>query len=289
MKYHTRGVEESTVRELSLLTALKGHAHIVCMYDCFIHDGKIAMLMSYIPYTLSTVIHNNIGVCQVPHKAECLTPLSFVAHSSRQVADALSYMHALNILHRDLTPFNVLLTEDLTVKVADMGLSRQASKYMTPTVVTEAYRAPELFKRSTKYTCAIDMWSLGVIIAEAMEGKLLFHHEVMPPYLIIVKTFGPRDGSCALLTTSGHDMSDMSPDTIMPNVMKCKLVKRIVLSLLTFRENERLLAHELLNNEEWTHVSRMTDADRVMVGARIHEVGKRVCARKRGIDQEKTN
>lgn len=287
LKYHTRGVEESTVRELSLLTALKGHAHIVCIHDCFIHDGKIAMLMSYIPYTLSTAIHDNSGLYRVPRKAECSTPLSFVAHCSRQVADALSYMHALNIVHRDLTPFNVLLTEELTVKVADMGLSRQASEWMSPAVVTEPYRAPELFNnRNAKYTCTIDMWSLGVMIAEAMEGKVVFQHEDMPTYSIIVKTLGPR----ASLAPCVPDMPDVGPDTIMPSVMGCKLAKRIVLSLLAFRETERLLAHELLKDEEWTRVSHMTDEDRVVVRARIHGTGERViCVRKRQIDREKTS
>lgn len=265
----THEIEDSSVRELSCLTALKGHPNVVSIHDCFIYNEKVAMLLSYVPYTLSGAIHKTHG------QVERSIPLSFVAHFSRQVADALSHMHTLSIVHRDLTPFNVLLTEDLTVKVADMGLSRQSSKWMSPTVVTEAYRAPELFDKPEEYcqeyTCAIDMWSLGVMIADAMEGRVVFvvqnghRGNVMSPYEIIIRTLGPKDHSRSTIAAT------WLPDTIMPNAMKCKLVKRIVLRLLAFCDTERLLAHELLKDTEWTNVSHMTEEDRVMVKDQIRE------------------
>uniref|UniRef100_A0AAQ5YU97 Protein kinase domain-containing protein n=1 Tax=Amphiprion ocellaris TaxID=80972 RepID=A0AAQ5YU97_AMPOC len=140
LKRYNYGVEDSTVRELSCLAALKGHPYVVSVHDCFFDEGKVAMLLSYVPYTLSGIIHKGHGLKSYhePGRVERSIPLSFVARFSRQVAHALSCMHEMNIVHRDLTPFNVLLTEDLTVKVADMGLSRQCSKWMSPTVVTEA-------------------------------------------------------------------------------------------------------------------------------------------------------
>ncbi|TKS92495.1 Cyclin-dependent kinase 1 [Collichthys lucidus] len=261
LKHHKDKVQDTTVRELSVLTALKGHLHVVYMHDCFVSDGRVAMLLSYVPYTLSGVIHNGHGLnmCHESGQVKQLIPLSFVAHFSRQVAHALSYMHALNMVHRDLTPFNVLLTEDLTVKLADMGLSRQASEWMSPNLVTEAYRAPELFDQCERYcleyTCAIDMWSLG-------------HQETIPTYEIIVKTLGPKDRSCTAIASWG-------PDTIMPSVMKCTLVKRIVLGLLAFRDTERPLAHELLRDAEWAHVSHMNEEDRVMVIDQIRKGEKK--------------
>ncbi|XP_046873035.1 cyclin-dependent kinase 3-like [Hypomesus transpacificus] len=178
LKYHVRGVEDSTVRELSCLASLSGHPHIIRMCDCFVDDGTLAMLMPYVPYKLSELIHNEQA--EASHfrqdRPPQSLPLSFVAHFSSQVASALSYMHRLSIVHRDLTPFNVLLTEGLTVKVADMGLSRQISKWMSLNVVTVAYRAPELFGVGDfgDYTCSIDMWSLGVMIADAMERRMVF-------------------------------------------------------------------------------------------------------------------
>uniref|UniRef100_A0AAZ3Q5A9 Protein kinase domain-containing protein n=1 Tax=Oncorhynchus tshawytscha TaxID=74940 RepID=A0AAZ3Q5A9_ONCTS len=248
LKYHTQGVEDATVREISCLSALRGLPYVIDMHDCFVDDDKIAMLMSYVPYTLSDAIHNGYGV-----------------------ANALSDMHRRNIVHRDLTPYNVLLTEDLTVKVADMGLSRQSSKWMSPTVVTEAYRAPELFcpkRKSAEYTCAIDMWSLGVMIVDAMEGRVMFcdrkiRSVTMSTYQIITKTLCPQDHPSASSTPC-------DPDIIMPNVMQCDLVRRIVFRLLNFYDTERLLAHELLRDTEWMQAAAdMTKEEQVIIRDQI--------------------
>ncbi|KAK2811410.1 hypothetical protein Q5P01_000205 [Channa striata] len=119
--------------------------------------STVAMLMPYVPYTLSTAIHAKIPNDR-PGGTSPLTrpriPLSFVASFSSQTANALAYMHRLNLIHRDIAPNNLLLTEDLTVKVADLGLARQSSRRMSLSVVTEPYRAPELFAagRTAEYT-----------------------------------------------------------------------------------------------------------------------------------------
>nr|XP_020443630.1 mitogen-activated protein kinase HOG1-like [Monopterus albus] len=301
LKYHTRdvtgvraatgveedviGVEEATVRELSSLSALKGHPYVIQMLDCFVDSGTIAVLMPYVPYTLSKAIHNGHGMKFYYDQGQALQqqqgiPLSFVARFSIQVANALSYMHRLNFVHRDVTPFNVLLTEELTVKVADMGLARHSSRWMSTTVVTEPYRAPELFVTDgcAQYTCAIDTWSLGVMIADAVEGKVVFsarkdHGTEVSTYQIIVRTLCPKDHPCA------STVEPWDPDVVMPNAMKCKLVKRIILRLLAFHENERLLAHELLQDTEWTQAAHMTEEDTAMVRDQIRRRERELEAR----------
>lgn len=278
LKYHVRGVEDSTVRELSCLASLSGHPHIIRMCDCFVDDGTLAMLMPYVPYKLSELIHNEQA--EASHfrqdRPPQSLPLSFVAHFSSQVASALSYMHRLSIVHRDLTPFNVLLTEGLTVKVADMGLSRQISKWMSLNVVTVAYRAPELFGVGDfgDYTCSIDMWSLGVMIADAMERRMVFRgydktthfqhrdgtihqtgNETVSTHQLIVQSLCPRNHPSA-------QIQPCNPMTTMPTAMGCDVVRRIVLKLLTFHETKRLPAHELLQDREWmTLASCMTEED----------------------------
>lgn len=81
-------------------------------------------------------------------------------------------------MHRDLKPCNLLIGEDeKTIKIADFGLAREFGlplKTYTHEVVTLWYRAPEVLLGSRVYSTAIDMWSLGCIFFELVQGKPLF-------------------------------------------------------------------------------------------------------------------
>lgn len=239
------GLSESTVRELSCLSALRGHPNIVEMLDCFLHKGQMSTLMPYIPLTLFDVIYRGQYYSGLP--------IPFIARFSVEIANALSYMHGLNMVHRDLKPNNVLLTADtLTVKVADMGLSRYAvAKGMSSTVVTEPYRAPELFSSRfiVPYTCAIDMWSSGVMIVDAMEGKMTFRDSQIPTNQLIAITLNPE---------KRENKDHPSPSTVMRNVMRHKLVSRIVFKLLQMDPKKRLTAQALMADCQWKRSSCVT-------------------------------
>ena len=89
-------------------------------------------------------------------------------------------MHSANVLHRDLKPSNLLLNANCDLKVCDFGLARSAastddnSGFMTEYVATRWYRAPEIMLTFKEYTKAIDVWSVGCILAEMLSGKPLF-------------------------------------------------------------------------------------------------------------------
>lgn len=131
-----------------------------------------------------------------------------------QVLRSLKYMHSANVLHRDLKPSNLLLNSNCDLKVCDFGLARcdpascrlrtrrgrgrrQASHRLAPPhrgapsrcprgtsdednqglteyVVTRWYRAPEIMLSCRVYTNAIDVWSVGCILAELLGRKPLF-------------------------------------------------------------------------------------------------------------------
>eukprot|EP01061_Rhynchopus_euleeides_P042682 TRINITY_DN74458_c0_g1_i1.p1 TRINITY_DN74458_c0_g1~~TRINITY_DN74458_c0_g1_i1.p1 ORF type:complete len:510 (+),score=200.66 TRINITY_DN74458_c0_g1_i1:82-1611(+) len=96
-----------------------------------------------------------------------------------QMLQALLTLKAAGVIHRDITPANVLVSyQDLDIKICDFGLAREEPKdddpYMTDYVTMRWYRAPELVMESKQYTEAVDMWGVGCILAEMLGSKPLF-------------------------------------------------------------------------------------------------------------------
>ena len=89
------------------------------------------------------------------------------------IMKGVSFIHSKGIIHRDLKPLNILITDNWDVKISDFGMSNvQVGRInegydLTKYVTTRYYRAPELYlSYSSNYTAAVDMWSVGCILAE---------------------------------------------------------------------------------------------------------------------------
>lgn len=97
-----------------------------------------------------------------------------------QTLRGLKAMHSANVIHRDLKPSNLLLNGNCDLKICDFGLARHVGHvddnqgFMTEYVATRWYRAPEIMLTFKKYTSAIDVWSVGCIMAEMLLRKPLF-------------------------------------------------------------------------------------------------------------------
>ena len=97
---------------------------------------------------------------------------------SYQILAGIAYCHVRGIIHRDLKPSNILINS-LTneIKIADFGISRafcNTAQEFTPDMCTLWYRPPELLLEMPIYDEKIDIWSIGCICMEMLEGKILF-------------------------------------------------------------------------------------------------------------------
>lgn len=103
---------------------------------------------------------------------------------ARQVVEALSYVHSLNLIHSDLKPENILFVSHrrCTVKVIDFGSSCFLSDHLSSYIQSRNYRAPEVIL-GCDYDGRIDVWSLGAILVELVLGEVLFSSSTVPEML----------------------------------------------------------------------------------------------------------
>jgi len=94
-----------------------------------------------------------------------------------QLVDALKYLHAACVIHRDLKLGNLFLSHDMQVKVGDFGLATRLTypEERKRTICgTPNYIAPEILEGKTGHSYEVDIWSTGVVMYTLLFGK--------PPY-----------------------------------------------------------------------------------------------------------
>jgi Tfp pilus assembly protein PilF len=161
VKQASTGDDEGIRREARIGAGLH-HPHVVSVFDVVVEDGVRWLVMEYMPArSLAEVVRSDGPL-----------PARRVAHVGRQVAAALSAMHGMGMVHRDVTLGNVLLADDGTAKLADLGVAVWSEVTVTGTAQnagTPGYVAPEVL-RGHPATAAADVFSLGMTLSVASEG-----------------------------------------------------------------------------------------------------------------------
>ncbi len=147
--------------------ALLSHPNIVSIFDVGEEEG--------IPYLVMEYVEGD-NLKEIIRKKGALSPVETV-NIGAQVCAALEHAHSKGIIHRDIKPHNILVTQGGVVKVADFGLARFLSasspgKNQSDTVMGSVhYFSPEQ-ARGEEATSRSDIYSLGVVLYEAVSGHL---------------------------------------------------------------------------------------------------------------------
>ena len=183
------GVTYYMIRELAALKKLN-HVGICELLKVSLCGNKLYTFFPYIEVNLQQILSQGDVDGTGQEKFQGIAK-NHAQNILRQVLDAISYCHSKGIVHRNLKPKHLLISlgpgatldEQLrtaTIKVADFALTRMIGyvnlrRELTTEVITLWYRCPEILLGKRMYDSAVDVWSIGCIYAEMLEGKPLFH------------------------------------------------------------------------------------------------------------------
>ncbi|OSX71856.1 hypothetical protein BU14_0493s0001 [Porphyra umbilicalis] len=164
------------LRELKFMRLLRRHENIITVRDVLVPGERDRFNDVFVVSELMP-----IDLAKLLRTTTTLSP-EHVKYLMFQLLRAVHFMHAANVLHRDIKPNNVLVNKKCELRVCDFGLARAAFDddpdpgFWTDYIATRWYRAPELILTLlTNYSTAIDIWSVGCIFAEILSrGEPLF-------------------------------------------------------------------------------------------------------------------
>ncbi|KAL8770722.1 MAG: hypothetical protein Q9209_003589 [Squamulea sp. 1 TL-2023] len=159
-------------QEIGVLKAIS-HPNVLCLQETFDEEDGVYLVLELAP---EGELFNTIVMKQ--RLSENETRNVFV-----QLFQGTKYLHERNIVHRDIKPENILLADkELSVKLADFGLAKIIGEesFTTTLCGTPSYVAPEILENSRhrKYTRAVDVWSLGVVLYICLCGFPPFSDEL---------------------------------------------------------------------------------------------------------------
>lgn len=164
------GLPISSIREIRILSKCD-HPQIIKLKEIVVDENTdtFYLVLDFIDFDLRDIISNSTSPL----------PLGVIKSLIRQLLSAVSYLHSESLCHRDIKCANLLVSKDGKLYLADFGLTKEFSpnRPPTPNVVTLWYRAPELLFGLEKYTNAIDIWSVGCVLAELLRNKPLIASE----------------------------------------------------------------------------------------------------------------
>jgi serine/threonine protein kinase len=218
---------DEQLQEPRLLAALN-HQNIVGILTAERVDGVFFIVMDYVKGESLEAVLDREKSLDVPRA------LNYIV----QILRGVEHAHQNQILHRDLRPANVLVSESGVVKVADFGTSRFLEKSHATTVIgSPPYMAPEQFQG--RAVLASDIYSVGVMLYQMVTGTL--------PY------FSPNPAQIERMVAQGRCTPPRIRNTQIPREVSDIIMKAIAPELVDRYQRASELLDDLATSAEIDH------------------------------------
>ncbi|KAG1169240.1 hypothetical protein G6F70_008627 [Rhizopus microsporus] len=167
----TAHVKLGKIRNEVVTMKMSRHPNVVEYISSYVTKDEIWIVMEYMDMALSDILSLEYKGSQIRLEE------NVIARVTRDILRALTRIHKLNRIHRDIRSDNILLNKRGDVKLTDFGQCAQLTKLQpkrNSIVGTPYWMAPELI-RGQYYDHKVDIWSLGVLIIEMAQNS--------PPYV----------------------------------------------------------------------------------------------------------
>ena len=156
------------------------HPNIVSVCDYGSHQGMPYYVMEYFYNSVAHII----GESALPENPSRPLPIEQCIELLRQTLQGLERLHAANIIHRDIKPFNLLLDQQNTVKICDFGLSKlRGESVPLPAqlkVGSPWYAAPEQETDPDGIDERADIYAAGITLQRMLTGQLSTQSDTLP-------------------------------------------------------------------------------------------------------------
>jgi len=239
-------------RDEALVAMRLAHGNMVSVFDAGFEGGQIFLAMEYVDGKDLLATWNRCAEKRVPF------PVDISVYIVKEVARALVYAHAfedLKLVHRDVSPANVLLSYSGEVKLTDFGLAMSILKMerTTPGIVYGklSYLAPEQARR-LPLDGRVDIYAAGILLWELLTGRQLF------------PIASPKDQPNPDAMARARN-----PEVVPPSKLTSRVpaeLDRIVMRALAVEREDRYPTAELLRADLAAFLAETapkTDADRL--------------------------